>query len=610
MNHEQLNKYIKHYLEEDKTKSAIMLTAPWGTGKSYYIQNILTPFLETGGAKCCVVVSLYGLNTITEVNRSLYLEMRFNKITPSTEIATSAVTLGKTVLKGVTSFFGVDISLSEDELNKLYTSLDFKGKLIIFEDLERTGIDILKFLGYTNNLVEQDGIKVLLVANEDEIFQYQTKDGKIIFEKDFEKVLFFQEFKRGITGKDDKSNIELTDVTKQYIRTKEKSISDTLTYTSDNKMAINNIISRFDDKWLSEYKNEESLSEIINILDDLKQSNLRSFLVACQKTSDIYHFIMKEYEPDFIKAIFFGTLIFVMKIRRGDDLMWNEESKLSYSLGSSKYPLFRFCYHYITSHIILEDEIDVTYEEFLEAQLYDMLKSNADPDVNIVLSFHTEKEANIRNAIKNIESRLKKDVTDISFGVYGVLANYLICLTQYIDCDISKCLRLLINNLEGRGDKILEYHLFRYSVKIEDEKKKQEFLRQRESMILALNPDEKSIFSFDYDPKNVMNFCDRIYAEKGLITGDKSFMKRLNVNKFADMIFRCSSLEISKLRQMFGYMYSGSNISDYLIADKEPLSEFLKLIKEYDIPKEFDSIQIMQKDYLINNIEGYIDNLS
>ena len=46
MTTKELNDYILNYLKNDKTQSAIMLTAPWGTGKSYYIQNILKPFLE------------------------------------------------------------------------------------------------------------------------------------------------------------------------------------------------------------------------------------------------------------------------------------------------------------------------------------------------------------------------------------------------------------------------------------------------------------------------------------------------------------------------------------------------------------------------------------
>ena len=38
------NLYIENYLANDKTKSAIMLTAPWGMGKSYYIQNSLIAY--------------------------------------------------------------------------------------------------------------------------------------------------------------------------------------------------------------------------------------------------------------------------------------------------------------------------------------------------------------------------------------------------------------------------------------------------------------------------------------------------------------------------------------------------------------------------------------
>lgn len=40
----ELNSYIKHYLDEDKTNTAIMLTGEWGSGKTYYIEKALAPF--------------------------------------------------------------------------------------------------------------------------------------------------------------------------------------------------------------------------------------------------------------------------------------------------------------------------------------------------------------------------------------------------------------------------------------------------------------------------------------------------------------------------------------------------------------------------------------
>lgn len=46
MTNGELNQFILHYLTKDKTHSAIMLTGSWGTGKSYYIQNVLVPFLK------------------------------------------------------------------------------------------------------------------------------------------------------------------------------------------------------------------------------------------------------------------------------------------------------------------------------------------------------------------------------------------------------------------------------------------------------------------------------------------------------------------------------------------------------------------------------------
>lgn len=68
----ELNNYIKHYLEEDKTHTAIMLTGEWGSGKTYYIENELIPFLQDGKKNKCVVISLYGLEDISEISKSIY----------------------------------------------------------------------------------------------------------------------------------------------------------------------------------------------------------------------------------------------------------------------------------------------------------------------------------------------------------------------------------------------------------------------------------------------------------------------------------------------------------------------------------------------------------
>lgn len=63
------------------------------------------------------------------------------------------------------------MGLSDDDLSELYESVNLKDKLLILEDVERSNINITNLLGYVNGLVERDGVKVLLVANENEILR-------------------------------------------------------------------------------------------------------------------------------------------------------------------------------------------------------------------------------------------------------------------------------------------------------------------------------------------------------------------------------------------------------------------------------------------------------
>lgn len=58
MTNTELTKFIGHYIEHDKTRSAIMLTAPWGAGKSYYIQNELIRSLKDTHVLLCLFTDL------------------------------------------------------------------------------------------------------------------------------------------------------------------------------------------------------------------------------------------------------------------------------------------------------------------------------------------------------------------------------------------------------------------------------------------------------------------------------------------------------------------------------------------------------------------------
>lgn len=341
MTNKELNKYILHYIEQDHTKSAIMLTGGWGTGKSHYIQNELIPFLssEENGKHQCIFIPLYGLTQLSEVSKIIFFELKsaglqqwFNKNISTRipdafkkmgkEVMLLGSGVGKTVIKGILSTKGIEIGMSEKDLKKLYQSIDLNDKLLIFEDVERSAINILDFLGYVNSLVEQDGVKVLLVANEDEIIKYEP-----LVETDPEKKKAAKLLDK-LTKHETRS---YTPETEEYLASKEKTISDTLIFEGDIQSAIREIIQEFHNEKLSQFSGEEA-KEIENIMRDHEDYNLRSFLFACQKANDIYQLLPLdgEYNKDFLKTILMGIICFSLKIKTGEECKWDKGSEFSF----------------------------------------------------------------------------------------------------------------------------------------------------------------------------------------------------------------------------------------------------------------------------------------
>ena len=134
----ELNCYIKHYLEEDKTHTAIMLTGEWGSGKTYYVEKILTPFLQKEKKNGCIVISLYGLETLSDISKSIYMELRMKALDKDSEVLATGKLIAKTIAKGAAGIFGIDMNMSEDDLQKMYSSVDLSKKLLVFEDVERS----------------------------------------------------------------------------------------------------------------------------------------------------------------------------------------------------------------------------------------------------------------------------------------------------------------------------------------------------------------------------------------------------------------------------------------------------------------------------------------
>lgn len=605
MTYQELNQYILHYMTKDKTKSAIMLTAPWGTGKSYYIQNELKPFLEKeeNGKIKCLIVSLYGLKSLYEVSKALYFESRISFLNKSSEKVTTGKFVVTTLLKGVTSLFSIDVSHPDEEKQELFESVDLSGKLIIFEDLERSGIDILEVLGYVNNLVEQDGVKVLLVANEDEIIQYKPIETE---NKDEQKTLEL------LDNLSEHKNRSLTDNTITYLKVKEKTVSDTIQFEEDYPTAIKDIIRSFNNTTLNNFIDSESVEKVLNIMKTCKTSNLRSFIYSCQKAADIFNNIDGKYmsNDDFIKAIFYGILYFVLKQKTGNTDKWGQGKYFSIELGDESAPLFKFCYDYIVYQVEDFSEIEEAYEAYSELVTYDSDKSNSDNDILTLETYYIQTEQDIRTALDNIAMRLENP-EDISFYQYGTIAVYAIIVKDILEYNIEKIENLLVNNLQGRGNKLQIEQIFRTIMGSDcTQKQKEEYILLRKRMAESLKIGDSVIPNFNYQPEQSGNFYNYIINNDGIFLKQNSFAGSLDIPKLAEMFKKGTAKQKCDVRGAFLAIYRSVNIGEFLSNDKESIVQLLKIVEEDRLGDVGDKIQQLQYDWFIENLKEIETKLS
>lgn len=625
MTFDEMNEFFLHYVNDDKSKSAIMLTAPWGTGKSYYIQNNLKPFLESkkNGKHKCIVISLYGLTNFFEVSKAIYVENHVKtknrkkkngkyEARKSKGLATGII-IGKTVVRYVANRFNVDIACSDRDLKKLFESVDLSGKLVVLEDVERSGIDILDVMGYVNNLVEQDGVKVLLVANEDEILKF-VHEGKNIGLKEKKKIEEKQNALK-VMGLDNenaenKKEIEYNPKTNEYLRIKEKTVSDTVNFKENYHDAIKNIITMFNNKILNEFSDEKELNSILSLINDSNHPNLRSFIFACQKTIDIFECLEKEnlVEKNFVRAVFFGIIIFVQNQKLGKKEKWEQEKFFSINLGSKDAPLFKFCYEYIVNQKKDFSEVKEANAEYCKYALYDEDKSNGDDDILTLLNYYVKKESEVINALKNIEKRLENP-EDIAFSQYGTLAVCSIVLKKLLGYDVTKIQKQLVKNLKGRGHEIqFEYLFYRNLGDGCDETQRKEYKLLRKEMLESLNDFDKTIKGFNYRPDQSKIFYNYAVLNKNKFIEQKAFAKNLDVEKIAEMFKESTSEQMNEIRTAFSMVYreDGANLS----GDMESIVELQNTIKKIRSEKNGDKIQQKQFEWFIENLEQIKEKLS
>lgn len=607
MTNNELNEFIKNYIENDKTHSAIMLTAPWGAGKSYYIKNELIPYLQENGDHICISVSLYGLKNSYEISKSIFIETRMKFLKKNSEKKALGILTAKTIIKGITSHFGVDLKASAEDLQELYESIDLSKKLIILEDIERTEIDIFDILGYVNSLVEQDEVKVLLVANEDELIKYESSDDSTSDDKKIAKLY------DKTSNQEDKN---FTDTTQQYLIKKEKTVGDTIRFVPNKEQAIKNILSSFknetlDDLMKSEKGNNSIITNIVMISNELKCDNLRSVIYGCQKTVDLYKKFDQSFDNNFLKSLLFGNVAFSLKMKMNDDISWDSENSLySYDLGTYDHPLLYASYEFIKYQNYDKDAFKNENRMFCEKIESQKKNKKIKELLNTIYYYHCHYESEVKTALDDLIEVLNK-TNDIPLNEYGQLAHYLISIKYCIGYNdtIQTIHDIMLNKLNGIDDKVLEHQIMYHNgIKLENQEAERELGKWTSDMLSMLQKSYDNYLNFDYKPESINDLSTYCLAHKTEILYKHSFAKMLDIDKTIEMLKRSTPSQIDVFRGIFLDMYRFVNIKDYFAGDKKAL-EKLEIGLKGIINEAKDKVIILQLTYFDSHLLECISRL-
>ncbi|EPU9419777.1 P-loop NTPase fold protein [Escherichia coli] len=295
MNNTYIKDYIEYYLSlTTEPQYAIMLKGAWGSGKTWFIEQVLEEYKQKNSEFKFLKVSLYGVNSIKQIEDEFYRQLH-------PVLSNKALIFGANVLKNtLKATFKIDLNgdnKSDVDVNTNVPTInlnDFSRKsdgfVLVFDDIERAGIDLPILFGYINHFVEVNGYKAILVANEEEIINREKR----------------------INNDDEKSSSE-------YMRTKEKLVGKTFEVTSDLHSACNVFLGVISSLHVANIFKED-MQAIEDIYVSAKYNNLRHLRQFFLDVQRIISLLGNKYvsNDDFMRVFFQQLLIFSIEYRGGN----------------------------------------------------------------------------------------------------------------------------------------------------------------------------------------------------------------------------------------------------------------------------------------------------
>jgi len=164
---------VVDYVRTPQTDYALLITGPWGCGKTYFWKHVVEPHVRqmscAGRRFHPLYASLYGCQSVTEIDTQLFLAS-YPHLKDKWKKRLAAVG-GNVLTQLVRAFTGLELPAIN-----LRWLVNTKNAVLCFDDLERTRLPMKEALGYINTFVEHEAAKVVILCNEAAIADEAEKE--------------------------------------------------------------------------------------------------------------------------------------------------------------------------------------------------------------------------------------------------------------------------------------------------------------------------------------------------------------------------------------------------------------------------------------------------
>jgi len=628
---EQIVEIIKKYIDEELYNYAIMIDGDWGCGKTHFIKEDLIDKLrkheeekskqqENYTAKRLVYISLYGVKSVVEVSKQVFMDSCLAKTSDSqgviekgARVIGSMLPLAFDILKPIT---GVDGNI--DNISKAIRSVvPISDSIFIFDDLERCNCQINEILGYINTFVEQESMKVILVANQKEIGRGTYLENlELKYLVAAHSNIQFEEEQKEVAGLDliEHRLDRLFGQDILYEKIKEKLIGITIHYTSDLQGVFEKLINNHTiADTLKTYLIEE-IPFFEEFMVREEHPNLRTFQFFLSKINDLYN-ILSQLDHDELESFIKDIIQYCFKVcvchkNNTFDYSWsgNEEYAFKSMDQSSLYNdqlAFRFVDDFIIKSI-LDEEKAANMLKVYEEEVIQKKNGNYNSLSELQTMWYLSKEEEVEQKIKEIINELEEDKYELK--MFGRIISTLLNLEQFgfPSIHLENAISKMKNNiLKSTDDRYIDDGLGlpsdreykeRYKMIIKDlEDTMNHYIHNQVSVMIEQFISEGEGWAVRLE--------EYVRENAREIKNQNGFLSQIGGDVLVEKIRNSTANDINSFRGCILVLYVNGSAGEATRNERSFLDNFLKKIEAMDNLK-LDKVQKVQVKFLINNLQA------